>query len=286
LRRIIITGAALTVLIGAATALAVAATGFNSYKATYTFSPNHAGTSGSPSPFGYTEDWKANGNGGHDAAPLTHIVAYTYGEKTNGKDFPTCTAAKINAAGNSHGWNKVCPGGETGSALIAQGPVNALFVAGNQPTEKNPPQCNPYLYIYNGGQGTQVFFFTEYPYAPSPKYTCLNGAVHTGAAGAYNGYLTQPSSGNGNMLKVDIPLPANVSTSAGGIPNNYASLVHLHVVFAKKTTKKHGKSVAYAESIGCKSGQRPYKFVFTAQNFVGQSPHTQTETVTGTAACS
>jgi hypothetical protein len=88
------------------------------------------------------------------------------------------------------------------------------------------------------------------------------------------------------MLKVDIPLPANVSTSAGGIPNNYAALVHLHVTYKQVSTKKNGKTVYYGESIGCKSGQRPYSFQFTAQNFVGLSPHTQTETVTGSQACS
>jgi len=281
LRRIITIGAALTVLVGAAVALA--ATGFNGYSATETFSPNHPGTKAHPVPFSIVEDWKAHGNNGHDAAPLIHIKAYTYGERTDGKDFPTCTAKKINNAGAKNGsWNKACPKG----SLIGQGPVNALFVAATQPTEKNPPQCNPYLYVYNGGQGTQVFFFTEYPFAPSPKYTCLNGAVHTGAAAAYNGYITEPSSSNGNTLLVDIPLPPNVSTSAGGIPNNYASLVHLHVKYAKLTRQKNGKTVAYGASIGCKKGNRPYKFVFTAQNFVGQSPHTQTETVTGSQACS
>jgi hypothetical protein len=280
LRRIIISGAVVTALVGAAAAFA--ATGFNGYTATETFSPNHAGSSSHPSGFATTEDWTAHGNGGHDAAPLVKIVAKIYGEKTNGAAFPTCTAAKINAAGNAGGWNKACPGGETGPALIGQGPVNALFVAGNQPTEAHPPQCNPYLYIYNGGANTQVFFFTEYPYAPSSKYTCLNGAVKTGAAGAYNGNISY----SGKTWVLTIPLPANVSTSAGGIPNNYASLVHLHVLYAKKSAKKNGKTVYYGESVACSSGKRPYEFDFTAQNFVGQSPHTQTEVVKGSQACS
>jgi len=282
LRRIIISGAALAVLVGGGVAFA-AANDFNSYTATQTFSPSSAGSPKHPVPISIHEVWHAKGNNGHNTAPLTRIVAKMYGVKTDGKDFPKCTAKTINAQ-NGHGgkWNKVCPKG----SLIGQGPVNALFVAATQPTEKNPPQCNPYLYVYNGGQGTQVFFFTEYPFAPSPKYTCLNGAVHTGAAAAYNGYITEPSSSNGNTLLVDIPLPPNVSTSAGGIPNNYASLVHLHVKYAKLTRKKNGKTVAYGASIGCKKGNRPYKFVFTAQNFVGQSPHKQTETVTGSQACS
>jgi hypothetical protein len=284
LRRIITIGAALTVLVSAAVAVA-AAGNFNSYTATESFSPAKAGTPAKPSAFTVAEHWTASGNNGHQTAPLTRIVAKIYGERTNGKDFPTCTAAKINGAGNAHGWNKACPGGETGPALIGQGPVKALFVAGSQPTEKNPPQCNPYLYIYNGGQGTQVFFFTEYPYAPGTQYTCLNGAVKTGAAGAYNGYVTQPSKSNGNMWQINIPLPANVSTSAGGIPNNYASLVKLDVTYAKKTIKKNGKTIAYGASIGCKSGKRPYSFTFYAQNYQGQSPHTQTTTVSHTAGC-
>lgn len=280
MRRIITIGTGLALLIGAAVAIA-ATSQFNGYTATETFSPNHAGTATKPSPFSITEDWRAHGNNGHDTAPLVKIVAKIYGMKTDGKDFPTCTAAKINAAGNSHGWNKACPGGETGPALIGQGPVNALFVAGSQPTEKNPPQCNPYLYIYNGGQNTQVFFFTEYPYAPGTQYTCLNGAVKTGAAGAYNGNISYA----GKTWVLTIPLPANVSTSAGGIPNNYASLVHLHVTYAKKSTKKNGKTVYYGASTACSSGKRPWEFDFTAQNYQPQS-NQQTVVVKGTQACS
>jgi hypothetical protein len=280
LRRFIISSAAAVLFIGG---VAVAASGdFNSYTASETFSPSIAGSPANPSPLAIGEHWTAHGNGGHQTAPLTRIVAKMYGIQTNGKDFPTCTAAKINAAGNSHGWNHVCPR----NSLVASGPVHALFVAGNQPMELHPPQCNPYLYIYNGGQGTQVFFFTEYPYAPSTKYTCLNGAVKTGAAAAYNGYITQPSAGNGNTWMINIPLPANVSTSAGGIPNNYASLVKLDVNYRKLTMSKNGRTIAYGASIGCKNGTRPYSFTFYAQNYKGQSPPTQTTTVAHAAACS
>ena len=282
MKRTIIIGAALAVLAGGG--IAFAAGDFNSYTATQTFSPAAAGSKAHPSPFGTSEHWVAKGTNGANTAPLIKVVAKVYGEVTNGKDFPTCTAAKINAAGSSpkHNWNKACPGGETGPAMIASGPVESQLespsgVGGGVP-------CDPYLYIYNGGQGSQVFFFTETPFAPSSKYTCVHGKVTTGSAPAYTGTITQASSGNGDMWTLTIPLPTTVSTNAGGT-GLYASLEKLDVNYAKKTTKKNGKTVAYGASFACKGGQRPYSFTFTAQNYAGKSPHTQTVTISHTASC-
>jgi hypothetical protein len=182
----------------------------------------------------------------------------------------------INNAGNSKGWNKVCPKG----SLIGQGPVNSEFVSPNPPYSV-AGQCNPYLYIYNGGPKTQVFFFVEGNDSPNPsKYTCLGGAVPTGSAPAYNGNISY----SGKTWVLTIPLPATVSTSAGGT-GTYASLLHLHVVYGNVTKKVHGKTVAYGESVGCSHNSRPWSFTFTAQNYNGRSPHTQTSTVSGSQKC-
>lgn len=277
MKKLITIGAALAVLGGGAVALAAGS--FNTYTATQTFSPSAAGTAAKPSPLALTEHWKAHGTNGHPAAPLIKIVAKNYGLKVDSKDFKTCTAAKINNAGNGGGWNKACPGGENGPALIGKGPVEAEFV------NPNPPynvvgQCNPYLYIYNGGNNTQVFFFTEYPYAPSQKYNCLGGHVTTGAAPAYPGKISY----SGKTEVLTIPLPPTVSNNAGGT-GLFASLLKLDVTYSKKTAKKNGKTVAYGASIACQNGKRPYEFDFTAQNFNGQSPHTQTVVVKHTASC-
>ena len=281
MRRIIIIGAALAVLGGAATAFAAGS--FNSYNAIQSFSPLGAGSTAKPNPIGISESWTAKGTNGHPAAPLTKIVAKIYGLKTNGADFPTCPAGKINKAGNSGGWNKVCPGGETGPAMIGQGPVTAEFVNPNPPYNV-AGQCNPYLYIYNGGsvggKDVQVFFFTETPYAPSAKYNCLNGSVHTGAAPAYNGQVSY----SGKTYVLTIPLPTTVSTNAGGT-GLYASLLTLKVKYAKKTTNKGGKTVGLGESIACTGSTRAYEFDFTAQNFNQQSPHSGTVVVKHTAKC-
>jgi hypothetical protein len=260
-------------------AAAVAAGSFNSYNATETFTPAVPGSPSHPVPGALAEHWIAKGTGGHPAAPLIKIVAKNYGLKIDSKDFKTCTAATINNAGNSKGWNKACPGGETGPALIGQGPVKAEFV------NPNPPynvvgQCDPYLYIYNGGNNTQVFFFTEYPYAPSKSYSCLGGHVVTGAAPAYPGKISY----SGKTMILTIPLPPTVSNNAGGT-GLFASLLDLNVTYSKKTAKKNGKTVAYGATIGCQGSKRPYEFDFTAQNFNGKSPHTQTVIVKHTASC-
>jgi hypothetical protein len=275
--RRIIGGTVLALLAGGA--IALAAGNFNTYKATETFTPNHAGSKSKPAAFSaIAENWSAGGTHGRPAAPLIKIVAKNYGMVTNGKQFPTCTSSKINANGNkpgNKGWNKICPKG----SLIGQGPVSAEFV------NPNPPynvvgQCNPYLYIYNGGPKTQVFFFTEYPYAPSKSYRCLGGHVVTGAAPAYDGTVSYI----GKTWVLTIPLPPTVSNNAGGT-GLFASLVKLHVVYSHATLRKNGKTIHYGQSIACSSGKRPYSFAFTAQNFNEQSPHTQTVTVNGTQSC-
>ena len=273
MRRIIIIGAAAAVLIGAGAAYG--AGGFNSYTASNTFSPSGAGSLAKPSPFARHEVYTAQGNG-QQAGPLTHIVERFYGVVTDGKDFPVCTAKMINSAGNTKGWNKVCPKG----SIIAQGPVRSLFVPSNSPSGPAVP-CNPYLYVFNGGQGVQVDFFTEFPFAPGPQYNCAGGAVKTGAAAAYNTYLTR----RGGYLVDTVPLPANVSTSAGGLTGIYASLIKLDLTYKKLTKKVHGKTVAYEASIACRKGQRPYSYTFTAQNYQGQSPSTETKTVSHSSKC-
>lgn len=275
LRRIITIASALAVVGGVA--VAFAASQFNSYQATQTFNPNPTGSPAKPGAIKTTvEDWKAHGNNGMHTAPLIRIVAKIYGQVTNGKDFPTCTAKQINNAGNNKGWNKVCPKG----SLIGQGPVNALFVNPNPPYQ-SAGTCNPYLYIYNGGPKTQVFFFVEGADSPNPsKYTCLGGAVPTGSAPAYNGNISY----SGKTWVLTIPLPPSVSTMAGGQPL-YASLQHLHVTY-NASIKKNGKTIPYGESVGCSKGSRPWSFQFTAQNYNGKSPHTQSATVNGSQKCS
>jgi hypothetical protein len=261
-------GTAVAMLIAAAAAYAA----FNSYTATSKFSPGKAGSKRHPSAFKMEEIWNASGNNGHQTAPLKHIVSRIYGAVSDGKDFPKCTDRMIVA--NHAKWDKSCPRG----SLIAEGPVNALLVPANNPSSPGTP-CNPYLHVYNGGQGRQVFFFVVFPFAPGPQYQC--GGLTTGASAPYDATVKR----QGNVLVTDIPLPPDVSTQAGGIQGAYASLIHLDVTYKKLTRKVHGITHAYQASVACSHHKRPYSFVFTAQNYQNQSPPSETDTVSHTASC-
>jgi hypothetical protein len=272
LRRLIVIGTALAVLVGAAAAYA--ATNFDTFGATQTFSPATAGSAKHPSPLGSTEQWTAKGTSGN-AAPLTKVVAKTYGVVYNGGKFPKCTASQINRAGVAHNWNAVCPKG----SLVGGGPVKSMLTG---PTGGAGTPCDPYLKVYNGGATTQTFFFTLYPQAPSSKDSCAGGAVHTGTGcAAYTGTLSH----SGKTAIETIKLPGCASTDAGGI-GAYAALQNLKVTYKDLTKKVNGKTIGYSQSIGCSSGKRPWSFTFTAQNFKGQSPSTMTQTVSGKQACS
>lgn len=272
MRRVIITGTVLAVLGSAAVALA--AGNFDTFTATATFSPAAAGSKSSPSALSTTEHWTAKGSGGGNAAPLTKIVAKVYGLQYNGKDFPTCTASQINNAGTSKDWNKVCPKG----SLIGGGPIKAELTP---PTGGAGSPCDPYLDIYNGGQTTQTFFFVVGPQSPGGKYSCAGGTVHTGTGcAAYTGTLSH----SGNYAVITIPLPGCASTDAGNV-GAYAALQKLDVTYKKLTTKKNGKTIAYGDSVACSGNKRPYSYTFTAQNFKGHSPPTQTTTISHTASC-
>jgi hypothetical protein len=276
LKRFIVGATTVAVLVGAVAAYA-ASTDFNTYTASFGFAPGKAGTTAKPSPYAWHEVWTAKGNNGHQAGPLTRIVTKIYGVRWDGKDFPVCTAKMINDAGaKDKSWNKVCPKG----SLIGGGPVNSVFVPANQPTNPGVP-CNPYETVYNAGQGKRTIFFEETPFAPGTQYTCAGGAVQPGAAAAY----TETYSVKGGYTVLTAPQPPATSTAAGGLTGVYASLLKLDLKFPKLTKKVKGKTVSYQSSVACKSGKRPYSLTFTAQNYTGQSPATQTTTISHKVSC-
>jgi len=275
LRRIIIIGTAVAVLCSAAVALA--AGNFDTFTATSTFSPSTAGSETHPSLLTLTEHWTAKGSSGGNAAPLTKIVAKVYGLTYNGKDFPTCSAAKINAAGSSGQWDKVCPKG----SYIGGGAVEAQLTP---PASGTGTACDPYLRIFNGGPTTQTFFFVVSPWTDSagtvPSSRTCAGTKTGVACAAYSGTLSH----SGKTAVLTIKLPGCASTNAAGL-GLYAALQKLDVTYNKLTTKVNGKVIGYGESVACLGNKRPYSITFTAQNYKGHSPPTQTTTINHTATC-
>jgi hypothetical protein len=256
LRRIIVIGTALSVLIGATAAFAAA---LNTYTAKQSFSPVAAGSAAAPIPAGRTEVLTAKGVNGHNAAPLIDIKTTVYGMTLHPKGFPTCSAAAIIQAHTDTG----CPKG----ALVATGSVVAQLGSPSLMGATSP--CNPLLHVWNAGGGTVEFFFVI-----TATHQCAS--ITTGATAPYPGKFTQ----SGKNLVEDVPLPPDVSTSAGNLPI-YGSLVRQNLTYRKLTETVKGKKVGFLNLVGCKAGKRPYSVKFTATNGSTKS----SSTVTGAAKC-
>jgi hypothetical protein len=261
LRRIALIAVAVGMLVAAGAAYA--ASQINTYSATLKFTPKSAGTAAKPMPVAYTQDISAKGTGGNRTAVLEDIKTKIYGLKADGKDFPVCTLNQIAAAKN----DTVCPAG----AKVASGFITASVGAKNNFAQAGSA-CDPLLDVWNSGQGKLTFFFVD-----TPTHQCLGGALKTGSTGPYPAtYKTQ-----GKYLVVDVPVPSYIDFPAPGLAG---SLETEHLVWAKKTAKVKGKTVAATSSIGCLGKKRPYSTTFTAN--LPTTGQTQTSTVKGSGACS
>jgi hypothetical protein len=266
LKRIVIIGTTLAVLVGAAVAFAA----FNNYTGSTLKYSHGAGSASKPVPLSSETILKANAPSGDRAAPLVNLKFVTYGIKYNGGKFPTCTDTQIVA--DKSKYEKACPA----KSQIGSGPVHAELGPSTNPSASVGTACNPFLKVFNGGPSTQVFFFTTAPDAPS-QYTCAGLA--TGATAPYDGHISY----QGKNAVVNIPLPPDISNKVANQPGLYGSLIAEDISYPKLTIKKGGKTVAYGESIGCKNGKRPWSITFTADDYNTGTPETQT--VTGSAPC-
>ena len=266
MRRIVVVATALAVLIAAASAFA-ATGGINTYSASLKFSPNKTGSGKAPSSMGFTQKYVANGTGGNRTAPLTDVKTTIYGMVSDGKDFPTCSLAKIQAAKSDTG----CPKG----ALVASGSVTATLGPVTD-TSINSPQnapCDPLLDVWNAGKGKVVYFFVD-----QGSHLCAGGAIPTGFVGPFPGTIKTV----GKNLVMDTPIPSYVSFPLTGVE---ASLTSLSLNWKNLSKKlKNGTTVHYGASVACKVGKRPYSETFTAEAGPGGAP--QSGTVTGTQKCS
>lgn len=243
--------------------------GPNSYTGSFSVA-GAAGTVKKPAPVAMTEVLgMTSTTSGNVGAPLTTIRTTTYGVKApNAKYFPTCTANKINANGNSGKWNAVCPK----ASLVASGTTNAALVPS---TLKGPgAACDLNLSVYNGGPGKLTFFFT----IPTTGPGC--DGLATGAAAAWTGTISQA----GRYLVTNVPEPADVSYNAGNT-GLFGSLESETLHFHKTSVKKAGKAYPYLESTGCTKHTRPYTLTYTATESNTGSPTVGSGTVKGTAKC-
>ncbi len=263
MRRTIIIGTALAMLVGASAAFA----SFNTYSASFKFSSSKAGSAKSPVALGYNLTYGANGTSGNRAAPLTDLKTSIYGIKANGNLFPTCSLNKIATAKNDNVCNP--------KAEVATGTVNSLLGAASDPKSAGTP-CNPGLDVWNAGGNKLVFFFTA-------KSASQCGGLQTGATAPFYGYVSY----QGKNMVLDVPQPKDISVKVANLTGVYSSLSVEKLTWFKLTTRVKGKTVGYLQSVGCKAGKRPWAQSFSALNYPGQpGGTTSTQTVVGSAKCS
>jgi hypothetical protein len=256
LRRIVIIGTALAVLVGAGAAYA----SFNSYSGSaLTFSSHGAGSPAHPESVGMTERLVANAPSGERAAPLTNIKLTIYGVKLDAGKLPVCSDALI--ANNKTNPNGGCPAG----SVIGTGLVHSELGPGTSSSSSAGTACNPSLHVFNGGPSRQVFYF-------STEHATDCGGLTTGSTAPWDGHISY----SGGNAVINIPLPPAISTEAANHPGLYASLITQTVSFAKAVDGK-----PYMVSVGSKHGTRPWSITFTAHNYDGSS---ETQTISGAAS--
>jgi hypothetical protein len=254
LKRIVLVATAAAMLIAAT--VAFAATPINTYKATLGFSQSSSGTPKKPVKTGFTQKFVVTpGTSGNRAGVLLNIKTTVYGLKVDVKGLPTCTIAKITAAGTDAG----CPKG----ALLAKGSINSILGSSSDFTAGAAVgPCNPVLDAWNAGQGKIAFFFVP---AVSGARSCLGGAIKVGQVPPYPATYKQ----SGKNLVVNVPVPATVDYPSQGLVGSLES----------ETLKWSSPGLT---SVACKGNKRPYSNAFTAT--LPGLP-TQVTTVTGSAPC-
>jgi hypothetical protein len=256
LKRIVIIGTALAVLVGATAAYAA----YNNYAGTTTKVSKGVGTKKKPVGLSMVQTLNASAPTGERAAPLTNIKTTLYGVKLDAGKLPVCTDAKILQ-------NKVSPTGACPKgSLIATGVVNALLGPGTNNAASSGTPCNPHLNVFNGGPNKQIFYFWT-------KSSSDCGGLTTGATAPFDGHISYK---NGNVV-VNIPQPTDISTKVAGQPNFFSSLIHEVLSYPKKV-----KGKGYMVGVGCKAHKRPWTATFTSHTYTGGS---ETSKVSGTTPC-
>ena len=155
--------------------------------------------------------------------------------------------------------------------MLATGDITAVIGSPTNFTNSDPRprvQSRPARVEHRRRQ--LAFFFVE-----GPGHLCAGGAVTTGAVPPYPATRKQ----SGKNLVVNVPIPTYVTQPLGLA----GSLLTEHLKWFNLTTKVNGKKVGVLQSIGCKSGKRPFSVPFNAT--LPPANTTETSTVSGKQTC-
>ncbi|HEU4656190.1 MAG TPA: hypothetical protein VFR97_01630 [Capillimicrobium sp.] len=166
------------------------------------------------------------------------------GLRTNGKYFKTCTTTQINNSGN----DDVC----SGKAVVGTGVVNNLAGATSNPADASIP-CNLSVTLYNAGQNKVALFLEGAPSGTAQKCAIpISQAIDARWVKA------------GKSLALQFDIPSTLQNPVTGVSNGISQI---RTTIKKLTVKKKGKTIGYAEVIGCSGGKRD--LVLTTTNAGG-----------------
>ena len=153
MKRIVVIGTALAVLVGATAAYAA----YNNYAGTTTTISKGVGSKKKPVRLSMVQTLKAGAPTGERAAPLTSIKTTLYGVKLDAGKLPVCTDAKI--LQNKASPTGACPKGSLiGEVLSYPKTVNgkAYMVGVGCKNHKRPWTATFTAHKYGGGSETQT----------------------------------------------------------------------------------------------------------------------------------
>lgn len=250
---------AATVVVALVATAAVAVAQSGPYSVDAATSPARAGSKQKPVTVGVKFGVSADASTGRPVSSARFKVGFG-GLRSNGKAFKTCTAAKINAAGNDAGCSA--------AARVGFGTVQNRAGASGDLTDTSIT-CDLKLTIYNGGANRAALFLRGGP-------TVAGASCPIGISQALDARFVRYS-GGGQALQFDIP--SNLRHPVGGLDN---AIIDIDATISKKTAtvRKRGKKtkVGYFEAVGCKGGQRPISVELTSETGA-------VTTATGSAKC-
>lgn len=235
MRKLALLTAALVAVFAMATVAIAQTTGYNVKGST---SPAAKGSKSKPVPvglkFGLTAD-----SGSNRPTTAARFRLEVEGLKTNGKYFPTCTAASINNVGSDENCNR--------RAVIGRGVVNNLAGNTNDQTDTSIT-CNLAVTLYNAGQNRVALFLAGGPTGPAKCAIPLATALDARWVKA------------GQSLALQFDIASTLQNPVTGVSN---AIKRIAVNLPKRTVTKKGKKIGYAEVVGCSGGKRTLKVVTT-----------------------
>lgn len=246
MKRVSLIGAAVVLLLVAASTAWAVNEAQNVYKVDVQASPNSTGSAKKPAPVGVKFGFQVTASDNNRPYPVKKYTINLPGIKTNSKFAKVCSADTI----NSHDDDSKCPkGSQVGSGTI----INDVGVPNNRVTKQL--YCYLDIRVYAGGKNKAALFLKGSQFATDPKKACAVGISEAIPARWIKG------KNGGQSLTFDVP--DNLLHPAG-LDN---AIRDVKVNLPRKVV--HGLS--YLNSVSCAKGGRVASIKFTLEDGSNQT---------------